>query len=130
MKNYLIKFKGTVIVTSSLKAHHHNLRIIAAYQHAQKHGYEKAAKKYDYSSVEAMKKVARKKLNLYTPAPKKNEITDKVLEKAIKLRLGLSIREIAKKLNVSESMLGKKINHAKTNPNNTTLFQKWLCGKI
>ncbi|MCP4493100.1 MAG: hypothetical protein GY820_38250 [Gammaproteobacteria bacterium] len=129
-KYYRVPFRGIVLETKSLKEHSHNVRCVAACGWARKYGFEEAAIKFKYSSVTAMKKIARKKLGDAYPFAKQKTIPDEVVQEAVVMRKTMTVQAIADHFGVSQSHLGKKIKHAKNNSIYGKIFQQILCTKF
>lgn len=129
-KVYSVKFNGLTLKTTSLKRHYHNVRIISAMKYARRLGFNEAVIKFDYSSVEGLKKAARKKLGDHYPFAQKKNIPDEVVDEAMIMRKTMTVQAIADHFGVSQSHLGKKLSDAKQNTNCDKMFQQLLCGKL
>ena len=129
-KKFKVRFKELVLETNSLKCHYHNVRVVAAMNHAIPHGLISAAAKYDYANIDALRKAARKKLGDHYPFTSKIKISGEVLKEALAMRKTMTVRAIAIHFNVSQTHLGKKLSDAKQNSNCDKLLQQILCGKL
>lgn len=132
-RSYRITYNGAKLETKSLKVHTNNTRLVAALRYSQKYGFGRAIEKFEYKTVDSLKRAGRKKLgDNYPFGITISQVTTEIVTQALAMQKDddMPVQAIANHFGVSQSHLNKKMVDAKQNTNCDRIFQQLLCGKL